>query len=331
MNVRSCRSLFAVCALAACATVPKEGSPQKLDALQMWDIYGVREAVLVRSRDMERPILLFLHGGPGMTLTPYSQLFDEGLLGDFTVVHWDQPGSGKSYSANIAPATLTVERIIDDGLAVTREIARRAPDRPIMLVGHSFGSIIALGMAEKNPELFARVFLVGAVGDFSAGDQLRFSHLQAHLRPGRKGELETLGPPPWPRLAQQVAASRLLVDTGAVLGAVPEQVFAQVREQNPYYQGDDWQSMESGAQLSLHALLPALQSYRAIDNYKRIEVPVTFIHGSKDMATPLVLARSFYDRLEAPKGKNWVEVPNAAHFVMWETPEAFRQALLAPP
>lgn len=331
MPFRSRCGLFIICGLAACATVPKTDGAQKLDALQLWDIYGVREAVLVRSRDMERPVLFFLHGGPGMSFIPFSPLFDEGLLNDFTVIHWDQPGTGKSYSPDISPASLTAERVIDDGLAVAREIARRAPDRPIILVGHSWGTVVALGMAQKNPELFARLFLVGTVGDMQAADQLRWSHLQSQLPPARKAELDALGPPPWPKVAQQLAANRLLFDTGAVLGTVPAHFYEQAQKNNPYYQAADWERMGAGSQLSMHALLPPLQSYRAIDRYKRIDVPVTFIHGGKDMATPLVLARSFYDRLDAPKGKNWVEVPNAAHFVMWEAPEAFRQALLAPP
>lgn len=325
-------SWWVCCWLLGCATVPQTGAgPQTLDTLQMWNVYGVREAVLVRSRDMERPILLFLHGGPGMSFIPFSAKFDEGLLNDFTVIHWDQPGTGKSYSPNMSPTTLTAERVIDDGLAVVREVARRAPDRPIILVGHSWGTVVALGMAHKHPELFARVVLVGTVADMEAADKLRWEHLQAHLPPARKAELDALGPPPWAKVAQQLAANRLLADTGAVMGAVDPQFYEKARQNNPYYQDTDWQSMNSGSQLSLHALLPPLQSYRAIDRYKRIDVPVTFIHGAKDMATPLVLARAFYDRLEAPKGKNWVDVPNAAHFVMWEAPATFRQALLTAP
>lgn len=333
MNLRPCWILAACTwALVSCATARSSGHlPQALDTVQMWDIYGVPEAVLVRSRDMERPILLFVHGGPGMSFIPFSPLFDEGLLRDFTVVHWDQPGTGKSYSEDLSPSKLTIDRIIDDGLAVTREIARRAPERPIMLVGHSFGTVIALGMAQKQPELFARVFLVGTVGDFAAAEQQKWTHLTTHLAPGRRAELESLGPPPWTRPAKQLAAARLLVDTGAILGSVPESVFEQVSQKNPYYQADDWRRANEGSQLSLHALLPALQNYRAIEHYRRIEVPVTFVQGTQDMATPMSLARAYYDRLEAPKGKYWVEVPNAAHFVMWEAPEAFRQALLTPP
>ncbi len=318
--------------LFACASVPKEGPlAQTLDTLQMWNVFGFRQSVLVRSRDMERPILLFLHGGPGMPFTPFSPQFDEALLNDFTIVHWDQPGTGKSYSSAITPATLTTDRVIDDGLAVAREITRRAPDRPITLVGHSWGTVVALGMAQKNPELFSRVVLVGTVADVAAAAQLKWEHLQKTLSPARKTELDALGPPPWLKVQQQIAASRLLADTGSVLGTVSAQFYEKARHNNPYYKDDDWESTNAGSQLSLHALLPPLQAYRAIDRYKRINVPVTFVHGGKDMATPLQLARAFYDRLDAPKGKNWVEVPDAAHFVMWEAPEKFRQALLTQP
>ncbi|MBX7116062.1 MAG: alpha/beta hydrolase [Myxococcaceae bacterium] len=325
-------TLWGCCLLLACATAPKDGvTPQTLDTLQMWNVYGFREAVLVHSSDMERPILFFLHGGPGMPFIPFSPQFDDGLLNDFTVVHWDQPGAGKSYSPDISPTTLTAERVIDDGLAVAREIARRAPDRPIILVGHSWGTLVALGMAQKNPELFARLVLVGTMGDIETADQLRWEYLQNHLPPARKAELDALGPPPWPKVTHQLAASRLLADTGAVMGNVSARFYEKARQNNPYYKDADWERMNAGSQLSLHALLPPLQSYRAIDRYKRIDVPVTFVHGGKDMATPITLARAFYDRLEAPKGKNWFEVPEAAHFVMWEAPEKFRQALLTKP
>src|SRR4051794_13476915 len=70
-------------------------------------INGVEQGMFIKSKDQTNPVLLYLHGGmPEYFLT---QRYPTGLEDDFTVVWWEQRGSGLSYNADIPPATMTQE------------------------------------------------------------------------------------------------------------------------------------------------------------------------------------------------------------------------------
>ena len=103
-------------------------------------INGMEQGMFIRSKDPTNPVLLFLHGGPGMPEYFLTQRYPTGLEEDFTVVWWDQRGAGLSYSAGIPPETMTVEQLVSDTLAVTNYLRDRFHQDKIYLLGHSGGA-----------------------------------------------------------------------------------------------------------------------------------------------------------------------------------------------
>ena len=75
---------------------------------------GIRQYVQVRSWDAAHPVLLVLHGGPGSTLGATACRWQGALEAAFTVVHWDQRGSGNTYYRDPAAPPPTVERLLSD-------------------------------------------------------------------------------------------------------------------------------------------------------------------------------------------------------------------------
>jgi pimeloyl-ACP methyl ester carboxylesterase len=99
------------------------------------DVNRVQEGMFIRSKDVSHPVLLYLHGGmPDYFLT---QKYPTGLEDYFTVVWWEQRGSGISYSANIPRETMTPEQMISDTIEVTNYLRRRFGKEKIYLMGHS--------------------------------------------------------------------------------------------------------------------------------------------------------------------------------------------------
>jgi len=99
------------------------------------NINGVEQGMFIMSKDVTHPVLLFLHGGmPDYFLT---QKYPTGLEDYFTVVWWEQRGSGLSYSTDIPPETMAVEQLISDTLAVTNYLRHRFGQEKIYLMGHS--------------------------------------------------------------------------------------------------------------------------------------------------------------------------------------------------
>ncbi len=78
-------------------------TPNGISSLEEIRLGALKQWIFIKGMDQNNPILLFLHGGPGEPMggIPSSRIHDTGLIGHFTMVHWDQRGAGKSYSDDI--------------------------------------------------------------------------------------------------------------------------------------------------------------------------------------------------------------------------------------
>ncbi len=131
-------------------------SPNGVDEAFFVDVGGSEQWVTVRGRDAANPLLLIVHGGPGVALSPLAPAFLP-FERDYTVVQWDQRGAAKTLSraGGVVTSELSQELLAKDGIAVAEHVARgrRRPEDP--LLGLSWGSGVALEMARARPDLFA--------------------------------------------------------------------------------------------------------------------------------------------------------------------------------
>ena len=101
----------------------------------------------------EGPVLLYLHGGlPEYFLT---ERYPTGLEEVFTVVWWEQRGTGLSADPAILPGSITAEQLIADTLAVTDHLRNRFAHEQIYLMAHSGGTFIGVQAACRAPDRYA--------------------------------------------------------------------------------------------------------------------------------------------------------------------------------
>jgi pimeloyl-ACP methyl ester carboxylesterase len=117
---------------------------------------GLEQWITMRGEDRKNPVLLFLHGGPGDATNPWGYAGFRNWLKYFTVVQWDQRGAGRTFGRNgpAAASTITIDRMVQDGVELAELLSRRFQKDKIVLVGHSWGSILGVFMAKARPELF---------------------------------------------------------------------------------------------------------------------------------------------------------------------------------
>jgi hypothetical protein len=72
-------------------------SPNGIDSLEAVRIGGIDQWIEVRGQNVNNPILLFIHGGPGIAFISMGSTFQDPWEKYFTVVQWDQRGAGKTY------------------------------------------------------------------------------------------------------------------------------------------------------------------------------------------------------------------------------------------
>ena len=125
-------------------------------------INGVNQWVTIKG-ESSKSIILFLHGGPGSPISPYSYNLYKEWEKDFIIVQWDQRGTGKTFGLN-APKELTaeylklnpltIEQMASDGIKLSEYLIKHLGKEKIILFGTSWGSALGVKMATKRPDLY---------------------------------------------------------------------------------------------------------------------------------------------------------------------------------
>lgn len=135
---------------------PRIDSPGSVASLEQIRLGGVEQWVLIRGRDRTKPILVFLHGGPGMPAKYLAHAFQRELERDFVIVHWDRQGAGKSFEAWHEGTPLSVSQTLEDTYELTRNLRERFAQEQVYLVGHSWGSYLGLLAIMATPSTTGR-------------------------------------------------------------------------------------------------------------------------------------------------------------------------------
>ena len=107
-------------------------------------IGGIEQWIQIRGEDRNNPVILFLHGGPSLSMIPFTWRTMRAWEKQFTIVNWDQRGAGRTYTHNggaASPAT-SIDQLIADGIDVAEFARQHLHKRKIILVGESFGTVI---------------------------------------------------------------------------------------------------------------------------------------------------------------------------------------------
>src|ERR1044071_9544316 len=139
------------------------------------NINGLEQGMFIKSKDVNNPVLLYLHGGmPDYFL---SEKYPTGLEDYFTVVWWEQRGSGLSYSPDIPLGTMTLEQMISDTLEVTKYLRDRFGQAKIYLMEHSGGDFSGLQAAARAPELYYAYIGVAQMSDQLKSEKLAYDYM----------------------------------------------------------------------------------------------------------------------------------------------------------
>jgi pimeloyl-ACP methyl ester carboxylesterase len=294
---------------------------------------GVRQWLLIRGWRAESPILLKLHGGPGQ-----AEMATVGLNGlledDFVVVEWDQRGSGKSAAA-IQPATaMNVGQLVADTIELTEHLTQRFGKPKLIVVGHSWGSVLGLMAVQRRPDLFSAFVSTGLIANFVDGQQAAYRFLLAESR--RRGntkafnELNSLGSPPYAGtdgIAKWSRCARWLGEFGALWHSSEKFDRVSWMLASVEYSWPEKLRFSRAAARSFAALYADLLSVNLSETVPRVEVPVFFAEGRHDRVAPVEVAeRYFRDLVASRKELVWFE--NSAHFPQWEEKARFHEFLV---
>lgn len=143
------RTIAFVALFLSLATQAKE-----IDIREGVEIGGIRQWITVKG-DTEKPLLLFLHGGPGNPVMEYAARFTKNLQPNFLIVHWAQRESPPTLKLNPSQQPLTVSLFVSDAIELLTYLRTQFGKEKIHVVGHSWGGFLALMVAQRAPQLLA--------------------------------------------------------------------------------------------------------------------------------------------------------------------------------
>ncbi len=118
------------------------------------DINGTKQWINIYGENVENPVLLYLHGGPGSATSTIDYAFTRKWADVYTVVTWDQRNCGKSYDPEQNDIVLTRELFLTDGKEVTEFLLDHLSKDKITVLGHSWGSIYGANLVLEYPEYY---------------------------------------------------------------------------------------------------------------------------------------------------------------------------------
>ena len=174
--------------------------PIQLNESMYVRIGGIDQWLQISGTNPSNPVLLWLNGGPGASTVSSICLY-KSWERMFTIVMWDQRGEGKTFerSGESVAASMTINKMSDDGIEVAQYLRHHLHKRKIILLGHSWGSILGIHMIVKRPDLFVAYVGTGQVVNLHRQFEEGYPKLleRAAINSQAQDELKKIGPPPW--------------------------------------------------------------------------------------------------------------------------------------
>ncbi|TVQ85921.1 MAG: alpha/beta hydrolase [Bacteroidetes bacterium] len=307
-----------------------EGSISTIEKISLG---GVEQYLVIRGQDATKPVMLFLHGGPGSPQVAFMKHFNTDIEKDFVMVYWEQRGAGKSYSKNVPNESMSLEQFVSDTRELSEYLSQKFNQDRIFIMGHSWGSLLGIMTAYQYPELFHAYFGIGQVADQFRGEKVGLEWVveQAQKNQDKKA-IKALGKLNFPdSLADNKAwldymtTQRLYVNkygggtTREIRGMLP--LVSIVFKAKEYTLRDKLNYMR-GNMFSLRKMWDEVIHTNLFNQIDSMQVSVYIFHGKYDYTTPYCVSKDFYHQLKVQE-KAFFTFENSAHSPLKEEVEKF--------
>jgi proline iminopeptidase len=319
---------------------PKVG----IDELFKTEIGGIQQWVHARGVNRSDPVLLYLHGGPGTSMMAFESMFQNPLEQHFIVVHWDQRGVGKTYRENpnldYAP-TVTYDRMIKDASEMLDLVRKRYGKEKIIVLGHSWGSMLALGLLDVRSDGIAAYVGTGQLIDAIRGQVAGYAVTLAEAKKQNNLQavkaLESIAP--YPDKTSELTNPKVSIlqewqqffgfaISRRYKGSISNVFLTNALKSPEYSLLDVATFLDEGSGRRWPILDREIYAFNTSKFNSTYQVPMFLMLGRHDWQTPSTVAADWLETIQAPmKQVFWFE--DSAHAPMVDEPELFAQTLIS--
>lgn len=315
--------------LLLCITVMSQTPGHLIAEDRFIPINGIEQWVTIHG-DSSKPAILFVHGGPGSPISPYSESLFKGWEKDFVIVQWDQRGTGRTYGRQapeemtpdfLRSNPLTVSQMTNDGIAVSEYLLKRLGKRKLILFGTSWGSFLGVMMATQKPDLYAAYIghsqIVQTVIDAALYEKVYYLAQQEADTSSLK-IMNSIGKPPYEKARSVGQLMRIIkkyershADPAPDAWFTEAAAYSNPKDNQHREEGDDYSFVYFVGDKAL-GIASMCANINLLKDRLTFSIPVYFIQGNEDLLTPKENSRKYFEAIMAPTKKYFL-LPRAAH------------------
>lgn len=303
-----------------------------IDEMSYVEIGGQEQYIHIMGKDINNPVILYLHGGPAGPDSAIMPFFTDPLAGDYTVVCWDQRGCGRTYFHNAGndPDNLTVnfDTAVSDIDGMVDYLCERFNKDKVTLMCHSYGTIIGTRYVQEHSEKVEAYIGIGQFVNCRRSDELAYENAMAAAK--ANGEDTSSLEEAYKTYCEGDSLKEYLMLRNATSGYHPAENKANTALLAvfcPYAGTDDVRWVMKQADLESYeklegSLMDATYDYDVYDYELEYDIPMYFISGSMDYVCNTGLTKTFSEEITAPRSA-FAVIEGGGHTPQYETPEAF--------
>lgn len=317
-------------------------TPNGIEESTYIELGGQQQYIQIRGEDKNNPLILFLHGGPASPHSYVSHRYQSQMEDEYTFVNWDQRGSGRTYFKNVKldaeNESVTAEQIISDLDELVDYLCERFGQEKVIILGHSWGTIIGSEYARIYPEKVAMYIGVGQVINCVEADRLSYEDALAKANAAGNEEDAKKLEAAWSKLEQDTDNIKNMLAVRALTskyhkydGAAStfDTIWSGIS--SPYMSIDDirWffigNSVDKFMEMQKN-LVSYMMDWDIAALGSDYAVPVCFITGEEDWITPAAPVREYMQQVNAPS-LEIVTIENTGHSPFMDNAETYAEAL----
>lgn len=297
--------------------------------------------ILIQGEGKDKPVILWLHGGPGNAMTGSIVRLSPELRDHFIIVDWDQPGAGLAYSDQQADDSLYLEQLVEDAYELTLWLKSHFDQQKIYLLAHSFGTVPGLLLAARYPDDYYAYGAIAQVTNIALNEQHRYDFALSAAIASQNGAaitaLSDAGRPDedgiYPADESGTGDYHALTSYwiawfgGAVYGKNSDEAVWDFIRSGAAYQGNEQVWLDGKAFSQGIFYDDAVWAFDAFADAPELKLPVIFYTGRHDHEVSGDLLEQYFSQLMA-REKIFVPFDASAHYPFFEQPEHFAHQLI---
>jgi len=296
-------------------------------------IGGVRQGMFIKSKNINNPVLLYVHGGPVFPNYFLIDKYNPGLEDYFTVCYWEQRGGGLSYSRDVTIQSMNLNQLVTDAIEVTNYLRKRFGKERIYMIAHSGGSPIALLAASREPQLYSAYIAMAQITKQTESERINYKYLlEQYTLAGNQKKVEELKKYNvlesdssiilfYNSVIRDKYMHELGIGTMHNMKSIFSGVFIPVWTCRAYTLSEKikiWKSkffFRPKTNLIKEILLSDFTK-----EVQRLDIPIYFFSGKYDLTVNINLAKDYFNKIEAPV-KGFYTFDKSAHSPLFEEPK----------